>query len=518
VNVTGGTLTIGTSSAGVALGRTAAVARGFLNITGGAFILTSSSNVLRVGAGFSDLETTQTGASVLSISGTGLLETGVTLGTILLGSNLAGNSASTGTLNLDGGTLATLRSIISGSVGAGIVNFNGGILKANGASLTVNLGTLGTTNVRNGGAVIDTNGFDITIAQALRHSTIAGDNAMDGGLTKKGAGILTLSGANAFTGAVALNAGTLNLSGANTLAGPVAINAGALIVAGGSTLGGGVTLHAGTVTVNGTNSFAGNVTVNAGAMTINGENTFSGDMILNTGALTVNGQNAVTGSIEVNAGKLLVSGSIAGATGAAGVNIASGATLATTGANTTIKTAANGNIEIGGNLSPGDFGIARTLTLDPGAGGKLNFLSGSTFKFDIGFTTASSDRVIFSSAGDWLGGSGNVTLALNESGFEIDYGETYIIFQNVSTAGFQFADITGYDDELFSAGVTQSGNDYVLRFSEAVPEPGSMGSLLGGLSLLLGLHRFRRRAGGWSQNRMHKPPLAHAASSIVHLH
>ena len=39
---------------------------------------------------------------------------------------------------------------------------------------------LTAANVRNGGAVIDTNGFNDTIGQALVHSSIGGDNATDG--------------------------------------------------------------------------------------------------------------------------------------------------------------------------------------------------------------------------------------------------------------------------------------------------------------------------------------------------
>jgi fibronectin-binding autotransporter adhesin len=61
--------------------------------------------------------------------------------------------------------------------------------------------------VRNGGAVIDTNGFNITIGQILQHSVLGGDSATDGGLTKKGAGALTLSGANTYTGTTTIQAG-----------------------------------------------------------------------------------------------------------------------------------------------------------------------------------------------------------------------------------------------------------------------------------------------------------------------
>ena len=63
---------------------------------------------------------------------------------------------------------------------------------------------LTAANVKDGGAIIDSNGFDVTIAQPL----VAGGT---GGLTKNGAGTVTLSGANTYTGATTVNAGTLVL-------------------------------------------------------------------------------------------------------------------------------------------------------------------------------------------------------------------------------------------------------------------------------------------------------------------
>ncbi|MCU0751398.1 MAG: autotransporter-associated beta strand repeat-containing protein, partial [Akkermansiaceae bacterium] len=63
------------------------------------------------------------------------------------------------------------------------------------------------TIVKDGGAVVDSNTFDMTIAEVLEHDSSLGET-LDGGLTKNGAGILTLSGANTFTGGVTVNAGT----------------------------------------------------------------------------------------------------------------------------------------------------------------------------------------------------------------------------------------------------------------------------------------------------------------------
>jgi autotransporter-associated beta strand protein len=105
------------------------------------------------------------------------------------------------------------------SNGTRTFNFNGGTLKATGATTAFfNLGTGSTTaNVRDGGAVIDSNTFDVTVAQPLVHSNIGGDNAIDGGLTKNGTGTLTLSGANTYTGNTTINAGGFTLASTGSM-------------------------------------------------------------------------------------------------------------------------------------------------------------------------------------------------------------------------------------------------------------------------------------------------------------
>ena len=90
-------------------------------------------------------------------------------------------------------------------------NFNGGTLKA-GASSTTFMTGLTNAFVKSGGAKINTNGKDITIGQALFHDTALGGTA-DGGLTKSGGGILTLSNTNTYTGATTVSNGTLKVSG-----------------------------------------------------------------------------------------------------------------------------------------------------------------------------------------------------------------------------------------------------------------------------------------------------------------
>jgi autotransporter-associated beta strand protein len=132
----------------------------------------------------------------------------------------ANNATTTNsTLNLNGGVLTIGQVMASSSVGTRTLNFNGGILKP--TATTTNFIALGTgtavANVRNSGAIIDSNGYDITIAQPLLHSNVSGDAATDGGLKKQGLGTLTLSGANAYNGATTVNSGKLSLAATGTL-------------------------------------------------------------------------------------------------------------------------------------------------------------------------------------------------------------------------------------------------------------------------------------------------------------
>jgi autotransporter-associated beta strand protein len=113
-----------------------------------------------------------------------------------------------GTINYNGGI--TCFSNMVRSAGNITNNFNGGTLRALANSAVVFIPATVNANVRDGGAVIDTAGFGVTIAASLIHSPIAGDAAIDGGLTKNGAGTLTLTGANnTYTGPTVVNQGSL---------------------------------------------------------------------------------------------------------------------------------------------------------------------------------------------------------------------------------------------------------------------------------------------------------------------
>jgi len=200
LNLQGGTLNVGTTTARILAVGTFDSVQSTLNIQSGNLNLNANSNIhfnrgnnigpnvinLNGGAitSFSDNATTANGSGVLDMM-------------------QVGQAASNNTFNLNGGTL-TIRQIVSTTNnGTRTFNFNGGTLRATGDTAGfMNLGT-GTAraNVRNGGAIIDTNSFNVTVGQALEHSNIGGDNATDGGLTKTGLGSLTLTNAaNTYTG------------------------------------------------------------------------------------------------------------------------------------------------------------------------------------------------------------------------------------------------------------------------------------------------------------------------------
>jgi fibronectin-binding autotransporter adhesin len=304
VNVSGGTLT---STNDVVLGYAGAANLGRLNITGGTVnVGTAATKWLQVGvwdtakgqidisSGNLNLNTnsaikfnvqTGTGANVINQTGgnvTFFSDNATTVGgTGVIDMQTIGAAASNNTYNLDGGILTVPQIISTATTGTRTFNLNGGTLKAAGNSAAFfNLGTGNArANVRNGGAIIDTNSFDVTVAQALVHSNIGGDNAIDGGLTKNGNGILTLSAVNTYTGATTVNAGTLALGASASLASTqITTASGATfdVSAQAYSVGSGVTL-----TNNGTVN--GGFTVASGG-TVNGSGTFNGAVVVD-GAL-----------------------------------------------------------------------------------------------------------------------------------------------------------------------------------------------------------------------------------------
>jgi fibronectin-binding autotransporter adhesin len=345
--------------------------------------------------------------------------------------DLAGTSTSANTVtNLNGGTLA-VQNFVLANAGAGAttatsLNFNGGTLEAlaNDPSGTYFLPAIGkfTANVQAGGAIINTNGFNITIAQPLVSGT-----ANDGGLTKIGNGVLTLAGTNTYAGPTNINGGELAVSSSNGISTTSAI-----------TFGGGAfqytnlntkdyspkflnSLAPVTIDVNGQAiTFASSIAAsNTGGLTLE-------DAIANTGSLTLTSPNAYSGPTTINSGATLVLGS--GGAFPDSVITVNGTLLAQAG---------NGGIGVSSaslNLGPGS-----TLSLVDGAIGALTINGGvsiggtsspAALNFEIDTDTSAADNIIVNGVALNFGSRGGlITLT--------DIGAT-----TVPTSGTEFTLIT----------------------------------------------------------------------------
>ncbi|KLD64106.1 hypothetical protein Y882_08475 [Dyella japonica DSM 16301] len=363
--------------------------------------------------------------------------------------------AGTGTLTLSGansyrgGTFlnAGVLSVSSdGNLGAtsGSLTFNGGTLQ-----LGASFNTAATRAVAlNGNGTIDTNGFSGTVPVGISGA---------GGLTKLGAGTLTLTGNSIYTGDTVISAGTLQLgNGGNaasvasaivdnaalvinqsnivTLPGVISgtgtltqVGTGDTILTGNSTYSGATTISAGKLQLGngGTNgSITGPIVDNAALAIDRSDSVTMPGAISGTGTLTQSGSGTLiltgadtyTGATAVNAGTLRVNGSIASPT----TTVANGATLGGSG---TIGGAVT--IQTGAHLSPGNS--PGTLTVN----GNLVLMGGSFLDYELG-----QAGVVGGPLNDLTSVGGNLTLggSLNVS---VSSGGTFGpgVYRLISYAG-----------------------------------------------------------------------------------
>jgi len=178
---------------------------------------------------------------------------------------LDGNNTYTGGTTLNSGPLHITN---NAALGTGPLVINGGGLVARIASRTISnpvtvgadffLGLATFNNQMNFTGTIDLGGATRTIS--VVDNAVAVDSVMsgvisNGGLTKTGAGTLSLTAANTYSGPTTVNDGTLSLSGSNPLdsTSAVTINGpGAKLVLSGGTIPQPVTLTQGALEANGT--------------------------------------------------------------------------------------------------------------------------------------------------------------------------------------------------------------------------------------------------------------------------
>jgi fibronectin-binding autotransporter adhesin len=259
------------------------------------------------------------------------------IGRLILGNQSGSNpweiSSGTYTYNLNAGTLTVPEITRVSPNASGTFNFNGGTLKPAGAS-TVFMQGLTTANIQSGGALIDTDGYDVTIGQPISGT---------GALTKLGAGTLTLAGTNIYTGTTTISAGTLALSGDGSLVSTVVIPAGLVFdvtsltanlqnpVSGVGSVNGNVTSAPGLAVYPATDGTVGTLTFN-NDLNMSGGGSLRLD--LSTSHLSGNDQVAVTGNLTVSSATVI---RIKALSGAANLSTTGNYVLCTVGGTLTVN-------------------------------------------------------------------------------------------------------------------------------------------------------------------------------------
>lgn len=436
INLGGSTLTFGGNNVDTAIAAT----------------ITGTGGLTKIGSGTTTLSGTNTYTGATRVEGGGLelsggasiadgaqviLSTGASL-TLDTAETIGGLSAASGSSVVLGGTLTLGGDNASGAVGAAISG-SGGLIKTGSGTLTLS-GTnsftgdiqvaTGTLAVSGGAAIADGAAVSVasgatlslasdetigslegagTIALGTHTLTAGGNNASttvsggvtgSGGLTKVGSGTMTLTGTNTYTGATNVTAGGLALDGGSALAdtGTVSLATGAtLTLNADESLGGldaaagsSVDLRSNTLTLAGNDdgTIAGTIGGSGGGLVKAG-----------SGVLTLTGTNTYTGTTTINGGTLRVDGAL---DGTSAVVVASGATLAGSGAIFASGSSNTVTVAAGGTLSPGHGTDAATLTING------NLEMNGTLVADLNGATAGSgyDQVVV---------AGTVTLGANSA-------------------------------------------------------------------------------------------------------
>ena len=257
-------------------------------------------------------------------------------------------------------------------------------------------------------------------------------NSTTTSIYKDGAGTLTLSGANNYSGATAVNAGLLK------------------VVSGGSISSSSTTVNNwGTLDVGGT---AGNVQVNNGGL-LKGSGSVGAFTLASGGTLTPgNSPGTLTAASAIISGGSTYNWEISGLTGTAGTHW--------------------DLLSVGGLLDMS--GVT--------SGNKWNLVvTGDSF---AGWTGTDSYSYVFAQAA-------NLSLA---SGFSTSAGTDVTSLFNITTSGISSKPNASFNPNGDFKVVVGSSNSNTTLNLMAVPEPSSGSLLLAGIGSLIVLRRFRKKA------------------------
>ena len=242
-----------------------------------------------------------------SISGSGNLAVAAS-GTTSL--SLYGTQSYTGSTTVSGGKISTGVALSSSGVAIG----GTGTFETSAANILSDTATMamtgGTYSLGGDDTIGSLGGSGGSVALAANRLTVGANNTSTtfggaiggtGGLTKSGAGTMTLSGANNYSGSTAVDAGRLNVNGSI---------ASAVSVASGATLGGSGTIGGAASILSGASLSPGNspgVETFSGGLTLSTGSTFVWELTSNTAAqasrgTAYDGVNVSGGTLTINTG------------------------------------------------------------------------------------------------------------------------------------------------------------------------------------------------------------------------
>jgi len=492
VEVSSGNFTIGNG-----LNETVATVR----LNGGSIITGNSTSVLTATTAF-DL---QSGTNTVLLAGAGAA-TKTTAGTILFtkpNTYSGGTTLNAGTLQIGNGNVGSVGAIISSAIGTGALVLNGGQISSNSAAnnrtilnaLTIGgdviLGDATNTGIINFSADADLGGATRILTTATGSGAIFSGNVSNGGITKEGAGTLTLSGNNTYTGATTISAGTLQIgnggvSGTIATASDVTNNA-ALVynrsndIIAGYVIDGIGTLTKqgnGTLTLSANNTYTGATTVSAGTLIVSGSIASSVTTVAPGAVLNFTGSSSA-GNITIGAGASLALGT-AGTAGSVTIN---DGTL--TGAGTVNSLTFTGESIFSPGNSPGTVTIADGGTLTMSASTVSNFeitsplFEAGTYDLVNGTIGGSSESVVF---------DGTLNLIFSGSGYSVGATAVKIFDVNLYSGTFSAVNVSGLDASLLATFDITTG--YVAI--AAIPEPSAYAAFAGLGMVGLALYRRRR--------------------------
>jgi autotransporter-associated beta strand protein len=265
----------------------------------------------------------------------------------------AGQLYGAGTLTKSGGGTLSLRNLGTSFGGfTGNIVVSGGIIQPSGGT-GFNLGTIDGSTTIQSGAALNLNGISITEAEPLFVN--------GAGLASAPIAAIYNSSATAasFPGPVTL-ATSSSVGGANALTLSGSVNG----------VGGLTKVGAGTLTISGSMAIDGGLTVTAGTLTVSGSSVIGGDLILNAGTLNFTAPDvSFSGALTVSGGTLNLTGAYAKPPQPSSLVLAAGASL-------NLVNTVGQHVNLGaGTLNLGAGTGSATFSLELGSGSNYDRIS-----------------------------------------------------------------------------------------------------------------------------------------------